>query len=537
MAEPSEAKRFALDWIDQNRQRLSDFDLEIWRHAEPAWREYRSARAYCELLRGEGFDVVEGSGGMPTAFVAEWGEGGPTIGAYAEYDAVPGNSQQPVPYQAPREGLHPYAAGHTDPHSMLGVGALTGVLAAKAAMERHGIAGRLRFFGEPAEKVCGSKPVHAAKGYYDGVDAFIAYHPLNANTTVWETHCGSYWSAVFTFECAHPERWGAANRSPRARDDSAASPHITARCPGAIDALCLMYTMTKYTKEAMFPHTGTWTLNEFVLAAGDATSDNLPPRISQIQYSWRSPLLEVQEQIYGVLANNAKQAAAATGCEAWVQWVTKTRVGLANTALAELTYRNMELIGPPTYGEAARAFGREIQRNLGLEPMETPFSPVYERLTPPQEYEVATRNLLPPWQKNFTSDDYVEYTWHAPTVRLYTGRPTLLPPHPGYQYPAWAYNAMGGRPEIVDPGMFLAGKTIAGTVLDLLTVPEELARAKAEFAERTGGGAGGDKWVAPLLPKDFLPPTDLRWPEYITTVRGEEWWLPTPNPAARERIG
>jgi len=52
-----------------------------------------------------------------------------------------------------------------------------------------------------------------------------------------------------------------------------------------------MYTTTKYTKEAMFPHTGTWTLNEFVLVGGDATSDNLPPRFSQIQYAWRSPSL------------------------------------------------------------------------------------------------------------------------------------------------------------------------------------------------------------------------------------------------------
>ena len=56
-----EAKQFALDWIEQNRQRLSEFDLEIWRYAEPAWREYRSARAYVDLLRAEGFDVEEGS--------------------------------------------------------------------------------------------------------------------------------------------------------------------------------------------------------------------------------------------------------------------------------------------------------------------------------------------------------------------------------------------------------------------------------------------------------------------------------------------
>jgi aminobenzoyl-glutamate utilization protein B len=530
-------KRTALDWIDRNATRLSEFDLEIWRYAEPAWREYRSARAYVALLRAEGFDVEEGSGGMPTAFLATWGEGGPVIGSYAEYDAVPANSQQPVPYRAPREGLHPYAAGHTDPHSMLGVGALSGVLAAKAAMERHGITGTLRFFGEPAEKVCGSKPVHAAKGYYDGADAYLAYHPMSVNTTIWETHCGSYWSAVFTFECAYPERWGAQATSPKTREDSAASSHIVARVPGAIDALCLMYTTTKYTKEAMFPHTGTWTLNEFVLAAGDATSDNLPPRFSQIQYSWRSPRLEIQEQIYRVLENNAKSVAAATGCEVYVQWVTKTRVGLANNTLADLTYRNMELIGAPTYGEEALAFGREIQKNLDLEPMANPFPDSFTQLMPPQEYEAATRALLPAWQTNFTSDDYVDYTWHAPTVRIYTGRPVLRPPYPGYEYPAWAYNAMGGVAAIVDPGMFLAGQTIAATILDLLTNPAELSRAKREFEERTGGGVGGERWVAPLLPNDFSPPIDLRWPEYVTTPRGEEWWLPTPNPDARQRIG
>ena len=129
-----------------------------------------------------------------------------------------------------------------------------------------------------------------------------------------------------------------------------------------------MYTMTKYTKEAMFPHTGTWTLNEFVLAGGDATSDNLPPRFSQIQYSWRSPDLGIQQQIYNVLENNARHAAGTTGCTASVRWVTKTRVGLANHAMAELTFQNMELVGAPKFDDKARAFAREIQKNLGLKP-------------------------------------------------------------------------------------------------------------------------------------------------------------------------
>ena len=531
MAERYREKAHAIEWVDANAERLSEFHLEIWNYAEPAWREYKSARAYCELLRSEGFEVEEGSGDMPTAFVARFGDGGPVLGAYAEYDAVPGNSQQPVPYRAPREGLHPWAAGHTDPHSMLGVAGLTGMLAAKAAMEKYGIKGTLVFFGEPAEKVCGSKPIHAAKGYYDGFDAFIAYHPWPQNTVEWDTHFGAYWSCVFTFECVEPEAWADRSLLP-----AEAGPRAVPRCPGAIDALCLMYTMTKYTKEAMFPHTGSWTINEFILAAGDATADNLPPRFSQIQYAWRSPSLGLQEQIYRILENNARHAAAATGCEVSVQWVSKTRVGLPNHAMADLTYRNLELVGPPKLSEAAREFGRAIQENLGLEPMANPFPDEVEQLLPPQEYEERVRHGLPAWQHHIGADDYVEYMWHAPTVRLLTGRPRLRPPHAQYQYPNWTYLALGGRSEVVDPGMFVAGKTIAATLLDLLTRPDELQRAKAEFIERTGGGVGGSKWVPPLLPRDFIPPIDLRWPEYIRTERGEEWTLPTPIPNAAQKL-
>ncbi len=516
----------ALAWVAEHQPRLSRFCEEIWHYAEPAWREYRSARAYCELLHAEGFRVDIGTGGMPTAFLATFGDGPPVLGSYAEYDAVPENSQQPVSRPAPREGVHPYAAGHTDPHSALGVAALTGVLAAKAAMQRHGLRGTLRFFGEPAEKVCGSKPVHAAKGYYDGADAYIAYHPNPYNTVAWETQCGAYWSAQYAFECAEPETW----------IDHALLPyrhsHAAARCPGALDAACLMYTTTKYLKEAMFPHTGTWTLNEFMMVGGQCTSDNLPPRYAAIQYAWRSPSLGIQEQVARVLDANAAQAAAATHCRHSVRWITKTRVGLPNRALAEIVYRNLELVGPPAWGEDARRFGRAIQQSLGIAPMEDPFVQTSQRLTPPAEYEAGLREALPGWQTHFTSDDYVEYTWHAPTARLFTGRPRLRPPRPGYEYPAWAANALGGVPACIDPMTFTAGRTIAASLVELLVDPGRLANARAEFQDRTGGGVAGARWVAPLLPREFVAPVDLRWPEYVTTPRGEEWWIPTPHPSS-----
>ena len=370
MTDLSAAQRDAAAWVAAQAAALSADHLHLWRLAEPSWREYRSARDYVELLRAEGFEVEAGSGDMPTAFVARWGTGKPVLAGFSEYDAVPGNSQQVVPYRAPREGLHPYAAGHTDPHSVLGTASLAAMLGARAAMQKHSIAGTLKLFGEPAEKVCGSKPIHAAKGYYDDLDAAVVWHPWGSNTVTGETHFGAYWSAVITFEAQSPETWIDPSLMP------IEGAHAAARCPGAVDALCLMYTTTKYTKEAMFPHAGSWTLNEFVLGDGGATSDNLTPRFSQIQYSWRSSSLGIQEQIWRVLANNARQAAASTGCRAFVRWVTKTRVGLPNTVMTDLTWKNLQAVGAPSYNEEALEFGRAIQRNLGLEPMAViPFDP------------------------------------------------------------------------------------------------------------------------------------------------------------------
>ena len=218
--------------------------------------------------------------------------------------------------------------------------------------------------------------------------------------------------------------------------------------------------------------------------------------------------------------------AAMTHCTSTASWVTRTRPGLPNHAIAETAWRNFEAIGAPQWNEEARVFGREIQRNLGLEPMDDPFMPEIQKLTAPWDGEQAFRAQLPSWQKNLAADDYVDYTWHAPTVRLYVGRPTLKAP-PGYRYPEWTRYAMGGTAACIDPMWTTASKVIATTIVDLLTDGTSLAKAQAEFKDRTGGGIGGDQWVAPLLPADFEPPVHYRWPEYVTTARGREWTIPT----------
>jgi aminobenzoyl-glutamate utilization protein B len=521
----SAAKRTATNWVDEHASDLSDCNQTIWHYGETAWREYKSARWYVERLRAEGFEVEEGSGGMPTAFAARFSRGsGPVVAGYAEYDGVPGNCQAATTHQAPRADLSAQAGGHTDPHSALGIGALGGFLAAKAAMEAHGLEGTLRFFGEPAEKVRGSKPIHAARGYYDGVDAFISFHPAYilplSNTVRWDTHCGASYAAVYSFHCDESETWLAAPS-----DSPIPQAHTAARAPGANDALVAMYSLTKMTKESMLPFSGGWSLNEAILTMGQATADNLPAGLAQIQYFCRVPDVPMAEQIFRVLDKNAEAAAGAAHCRWERHWVCKSRPGLANHALAELTYRNLAAAGPPRYGDEAVSAAREIQANLGLAPMEEPFLEACESLMDPREAERILRESLPPSQRNSTSDDYTELCWHAPTVRLYVGRPMLKAPD-DFRYPAWAMNALGGIRATIDPTIWCAAKTIGMTVLDLLADRSALAAARREFEERTGGGAGGARWIPPLC--DYDPPIHFRWPEYVTTARGEAWWIPAP---------
>ena len=83
-------------------------------------------------------------------------------------------------------------------------------------------------------------------------------------------------------------------------------------------------------------------------------------------------------------------------------------------------------------------------------------------------------------------------------------------------------NAMGGIPECIDPTFESASKTIGMTIIDLLTDKEALQAATDEFNERTGGGIGGSKWIPCLC--DYEPPISFKWPEYITTPRGENQW-------------
>jgi hypothetical protein len=220
---------------------LSDWHQLIWHFAEPAFREYKSSAWYVEKLRAEGFTVEAGIGRHADRFRCNVHERRGTDGRHLcrvrcrtrKLSGRRDGSQGPV------SGLSKYAPGHTDPHSALGISALGGALAAKAAMQKFGIGGTLKLFGEPAEKLRASKPIHAAKGYYDGLDAAVSFHPHYmppmCNTVSWDTHCGVGYNYIYTFTCDEPEEL---DRGRSRQSDSAKSPERARprrdRCPDAV---------------------------------------------------------------------------------------------------------------------------------------------------------------------------------------------------------------------------------------------------------------------------------------------------------------
>jgi aminobenzoyl-glutamate utilization protein B len=299
----------------------------------------------------------------------------------------------------------------------------------------------------------------------------LSFHPFYmlpmCNTVRWDTHCGAAYSMIYRFICDEPENWGLSDGAPIPQS------HSAVRAPGANDALMTMYTASKALRDSMLPHQGGWSISEAFLTAGQATADNLPAGLAEIQYMMRVPTIAMAEQISAVLDRNAQAAADMTGCRYERHWVCKSRPGLANHAMANVVWDAMQTVGAPKWDEDARAVAREIQTNLGLEPMDNPFIDELERVVDPQEAEAILRRDLPPSQLNSTSDDYTDMSWHAPLARFYIARPALKAPQ-GYRYPSWVMNALGGIPATIDPMVTTASKVLAASALRLLE--DETAR-------------------------------------------------------------
>ena len=457
MSNWSGEKATAEKWVDDNAAEMAEMSNKIFSYAEPGLREYKSSKLLVEYLRKNGFNVETGVSDMPTAFKSEWGEKGPVIGFFSEYDATPGHSQKPVPWDEPAV---PYGAGFTDAHNMLGVASCFAAVALKETAERHKLPVKIRLLGTPAEKLCVGKPFMARDGLFEGMDALLAWHPGGPTSVLGDVWPLTYMSMVFEFKV----------------ESASGGQSGDVSYPGALDAAVLMYNNVNTMKEhmpALMRRGGS--INEFVMTGGQCTVST--PEFSQLVYAWRTENLPDQDAIRKVIERCAQGAAIAADCKVEPRIITAVRTGLPNTTMTNLVMANLKAHGPNRYTEEDKAFAREIQRNLGQKETEQPYDVT---IVPPEKAYGAFH----------PADDVNEFTWHAPTARLYVSKAMI----PGFRYPRWVESAlcsMGATHRMGET----AATVLAASAIDLVKKPEALKAAKAEFDKRRS-----EHWEKPLMP-------------------------------------
>ncbi len=156
LAAPEALKRRAAELVEARLGALLGISRRLHQNPESAWREHASAAFLADELAARGFAVERGAAGLPTAFVATYGEGAVTVGLVAEYDALPG-------------------LGHACGHNIIAATAIGAAEALAAVAADLGIG--IRVVGTPAEEGGGGKIPMLEAGCFDNLAFAMMIHP------------------------------------------------------------------------------------------------------------------------------------------------------------------------------------------------------------------------------------------------------------------------------------------------------------------------------------------------------------------------
>jgi aminobenzoyl-glutamate utilization protein B len=411
----------------------------IWGFAETALGETRSAALLAGYAEGQGFRVERGVAGMPTAFVASYGEGRPVVAVLGEYDALPGLSQKAVPERAP---LQPGAPGHGCGHNLFGPASLGAAVAVKELIAAGELSGTVRFYGTPAEEAVGGKVYMTRDGLFRDVDVALAWHP--ADRTHADMTSGQALvdlSVGFEGRTAHAafDPWN--GRS-------------------AVDALELFTHGVNLMREHVKP---TVRMHYAIVDGGDVP--NVVPDHARVWIWARDFERKGVDEVLARLRQVAEGAALMAGVTHTLAVQAGDYEILVNEAGARLLDANLRWLGPIAYTPEEQAFAKALQAAAGVEPRG-------------MESEIGA---LLGQEKEGGSTDVGDVSWNVPTLHV-----SVATAPRGVPWHAWPVVAAGGT-SIGHKGMLAAAKTLAATLVDLLDDPAARAAVRAEFEEKTRG--------------------------------------------------
>ena len=461
MADLKDVKDFIITWNEENTQDFYDTEKFIWDHPELSMQEFESSKALMDLLEKYGFSVESGVAGMPTAFIATYGEGKPVIGINAEYDALPGLSQDGEKLE--KSALIQGAPGQGCGHNLLGTGGVKAAIAVREAIEKFGLKGTVKVFGSPAEELCLGKPYMGRAGCYDGVDAFLDWHPWSYTKANYDS-CQAYFSKKYHF---------------KGRTSHGNSPW---HGRSALDAGQLMGHAIDILREHIYPGNPPDAANT-INYTYTSTGPEFPSVVPDYTTVWVIGRFETTEEMLDSLARVDKCAQAgalATETEVEEEVITITHHKIPNKVLAEKVHKNLQTIGVPQFTEEEQNKAKAIQRELG-------------------QPENGLPTELDPFEGGFTVlCDTSEFSWCAPYAS-----PWIAMGMTGCGWHHWGVVRCAGD-TMGQKSLDCAAKAISLTAADILCDEDVLPAAKAEWKERMG-----DRKYECLLPEGQQPPVDL----------------------------
>ncbi|MEJ7588938.1 MAG: amidohydrolase, partial [Ferruginibacter sp.] len=414
-------KQSVMASVEKHQQELIALSDQIWEFAETAMKETRSAKVLADYAEAQGFKVSRGVAGVPTAFIAEFGNGKPVIGILGEFDALPGLSQKAQPV---KETLKEGAPGHGCGHNLFGAGSLGAAVSIKELIAARKLKGTIRFYGTPAEEDLAGKVYMARAGLFNDLDICLDWHPdYEIKANMQSSQAVADYSVVFKGKSAHAagDPWN--GRS-------------------ALDAAELFNIGINFLREHVKPSVRM----HYVYSNAGKIPNVIPEEASVwiwIRDSKRKGVADVSERLKDI----ARGAALMAGVDYEIKLNNGLYEILVNEAGAKLLQRNLTLMAPIVYTKEEIAFADKIMIEYGL------------------ESKGINGNIKPLESTKFDpaggSTDVGDVSYIVPEITLLaTTAPFEAPWH------SWVVVACGGM-SIGHKGMMFSAKALGITMVDL----------------------------------------------------------------------
>ena len=444
--------------IDAHQQQFEKIAMQIWDIAEVGYQEYQSSSLLKANLAKEGFRIKDNVANIPTAFIAEYGQGSPVIGILGEFDALPGLAQSASPF---KEKYKENIAGHACGHHLFGAGSAWASVVVKEWLSSNNKKGTIRFYGTPAEEGGSGKVYMAREGLFDDVDIVLHWHPSSDNHARPRTS-NSNKSARFSFKgiSAH-----AASAPEKGRS--------------ALDGVESMNMMVNLMREHMPQDSRI----HYVITKG-GLAPNVIPDEAEVYYYVRHPKRQMVGELFDRVVKAAKGAAMGTETSVSFEVMHGNYSLLPNDTLQKIMHNKLSARGGIVYSSEEKKFANTI----------------YKTLVNPIAQVGDQENVLSYEQTHgYGSTDVGDVSWLVPTAGLRIS--TWVP---GTSAHSWQAVAAGGT-TIGLKGTKLAAEILSETAIEIYLDPAIASKAKQELQRRVGS----DFNYVPLL-GDRKPPLDYR---------------------------